>query len=103
VAEFLIEQHTRNRLLSNDEELMRHMVAGSDATVRRTTEFLVPYVKEAKERGEVASNLDVRAASEWLARMVNSISTVQTSPTFDMTKPKAVGRFVARYAVSGLR
>lgn len=102
VVRMLIEQHTRNRLMSNDEELMRHMVAGSDATVRRTTDFLKPYVKAAKARGEVAANLDVATASEWLARMVNSLSTVQNSPNFDMSNPKAAGKFVARYAVNGL-
>jgi hypothetical protein len=35
--------------------------------------------------------------------MVNSLSTVQNSPNFDMSNPKAAGRFVARYAVNGLR
>ena len=103
VARTLIEHGTRNRLMTDDAELMRHIIAGSDATVRRTTQFFTPYVKAAKARGEVASDLDVAAASEWLARIINSLSTVQSSPTFDVTNPKAVGRFVARFAVNGLR
>lgn len=103
VARTQLEHRTRNRLMADDAELMRHMIAGSDATVRRTTEFLEPYVVAAKERDEVARDVDVLAASEWLARAINSLSTVQSSPSFDMTKPKAVARFVERFAVSGLR
>lgn len=102
VARTLLEHRTRNRLMSDDAELMRHIIAGSDATVRRTAAFLLPYVEAAQERGEVGADVDPEEASEWLARMINSLSTVQTSPTFDMTKPKAVGKFVARFAVSGL-
>jgi AcrR family transcriptional regulator len=103
VARTQLEHRTRNRLMADDAELMRHMIAGSDATVRRTTTFLLPYVEAAKKRREVASNLDALAASEWLARAINSLSTVQSSPTFDVSKPKAVGRFVERFAVAGLR
>jgi AcrR family transcriptional regulator len=102
-AQTLIDHKTRNRLIADDAELMRHMVSGSDATVRRTTEFFVPYVEAAKLRGEVAKDLDVQEASEWLARAINSLTSVQTSATFDMSKPKVVGRFVSRYAVAGLR
>jgi AcrR family transcriptional regulator len=103
VARTLVEHRTRNRLMDDDADLMRHIIAGSDATVRRTTDFLLPYVKGAKARGEVAKNLDVGAAAEWLARVINSFSTVQTSRNFDMANPKAVGRFVTRFAVNGLR
>jgi hypothetical protein len=88
--------------MSDDAELMRHIIAGSDATVRRTTTFFVAYVETAKARGEVRADVDVLEASEWLARIINSLSTVQSSPSFDMTKPRAVGRFVERFAVAGL-
>jgi len=102
-AKTLLEHRMRNRLMADDAELMRHIIADSDGTVRRTTQFLIPYVQAAKLRGEVAPNLDVAAASEWLARMINSFLTVQKSPNFDMSKPRAIGRFVARFAVTGLR
>jgi len=103
VAEILVEHRTRNRLLSDDAVLIRHIIADSEDAIRRTTAFLVPYVEAAKGRGEVAASLDVRAASEWLTRIIYSLSTVTSSPTFDVGDPRTVGRFVARYAVNGLR
>lgn len=38
-AKILLDHRTRNRLMADDAELMRHMVADGDAAVRRTTKF----------------------------------------------------------------
>ncbi|KUI45601.1 TetR family transcriptional regulator [Mycobacterium sp. GA-1199] len=102
-ARILLDHRTRNRLMADDAELMRHMIADGDSAVRRTTEFLVPYVREAQERGEVGTNIDVKAASEWLARIIYSFSTVNKAQTFDMSKPTTVRRYVEKFAVNGLR
>lgn len=102
-AKILLDHRTRNRLMADDAELMRHMIADGDSAVRRTTEFLVPYVREAQERGEVGASIDVRAASEWLARIIYSFSTVDKAQTFDMSKPATVRRYVENFAVNGLR
>ncbi|GAT07463.1 MULTISPECIES: TetR/AcrR family transcriptional regulator [Mycobacteriaceae] len=102
-ARILLDHRTRNRLMADDAELMRHMIADGDSAVRRTTEFLVPYVREAQERGEVGANIDVKAASEWLARIIYSFSTVNKAQTFDMSKPTTVRRYVEKFAVNGLR
>ncbi|EHI13337.1 TetR/AcrR family transcriptional regulator [Mycolicibacterium thermoresistibile] len=102
-AKILLDHRTRNRLMTDDAELMRHMIADADAAVRRTTEFLMPYVQQAKERGEVGSGVDVKAASEWLARIIYSFTTVNEGLTFDMSKPATVRRYVERFAVNGLR
>jgi AcrR family transcriptional regulator len=102
-ATILLDHRTRNRLMADDAELMRHMVSDGDSAVRRTTAFLIPYVQNAQERGEVGAGVDVRAASEWLARIVYSFSTVNQAQTFDMSKPETVRRYVEKFAVNGLR
>lgn len=102
-AIILLDHRTRNRLMADDSELMRHMVSDGDSAVRRTTAFLVPYVEDAQKRGEVGAGIDVRAASEWLARIIYSFSTVNQAQTFDMSKPETVRRYVETFAVNGLR
>lgn len=102
-AVILLDHRTRNRLMADDSELMRHMISDGDSAVRRTTEFLVPYVREAQKRGEVGSGIDVTAASEWLARIIYSFSTVNQAQTFDMSKPETVRKYVEKFAVNGLR
>lgn len=102
LAKTLVEHRTRNRLMGEDAALMRQMMVGGKGTAKRTATFLAPYIEAAKERGEVAADLDVGAAGEWLARMINSISTVQSSACFDMNKPRTVGQFVERFGVHGL-
>lgn len=102
-ATILLDHRTRNRLMADDAELMRHMISDGDSAVRRTTAFLVPYVREAQERGEVGAGIDVTAASEWLARIIYSFSTVNQAQTFDMSKPATVRKYVEKFAINGLR
>jgi AcrR family transcriptional regulator len=102
-AKILIDHRTRNRLMADDAELMRHMISDGDTAVRRTTAFLVPYVRDARERGEIGAGVDVTAASEWLARIIYSFSTVNEAQTFDMSKPATVRRYVETFAINGLR
>ncbi|OBF24879.1 TetR/AcrR family transcriptional regulator [Mycobacterium sp. ACS4331] len=102
-ATILLDHRTRNRLMADDAELMRHMISDGDSAVRRSTQFLIPYVQEAQKRGEVGSGVDVIAASEWLARIIYSFSTVNEAQTFDMSKPETVRKYVEKFAVNGLR
>jgi hypothetical protein len=64
--------------------------------------FIVPYVEGAKARGEVAPDLDERAASEWIARMFMSLTVMPGSTAFDASKPKSFRAFLERYTVDGL-
>ncbi|GAB3014715.1 TetR/AcrR family transcriptional regulator [Mycobacterium bourgelatii] len=102
-ARILLEHRTRNRLMADDSELMRHMISDGDSAVRRTTKFLEPYVRDAQKRGEVGAGVDITAASEWLARMIYSFNTVNQGLSFDMSKPETVRRYVEKFAVNGLR
>ncbi|BBZ71763.1 TetR/AcrR family transcriptional regulator [Mycobacterium paraseoulense] len=102
-ARILLDHRTRNRLMADDAELMRHLISDGDTAVRRSTQFLEPYVRAARERGEVGTGVDVSAASEWLARIIWSFSTVNEAQTFDMSKPDTVRRYVETFAINGLR
>ena len=102
-ARILLDHRTRNRLMADDAELMRHMISDGGTAVRRSTAFLVPYVRDARDRGEVGAGVDVTAASEWLARIIYSFSTVNDAQTFDMSKPETVRRYIETFAINGLR
>jgi AcrR family transcriptional regulator len=102
-AKILLDHRTRNRLMADDAELMRHMISDGDSAVKRTTKFLEPYVRDAQKRGEVGAGVDVTAASEWVARIIYSFSTVNQGLSFDMAKPATVRRYVEKFAINGLR
>lgn len=102
-AKILLEHRTRNRIMADDAEFLRHLISDGDSAVRRTTAFLVPYVRDAQERGEVGASIDITAASEWLARIVFSFSMVTQAQAFDMSDPDSVRRYVQMFAINGLR
>jgi AcrR family transcriptional regulator len=102
VARTQAVQHTRDRLVNGDTGLMRMLLEDARETLAHTMAFLRPYVEEARERGEIRTDVEVDEASEWLARMIMSIISAPASPSFDVNRPRTVGRFVARHAVAGL-
>lgn len=97
-----MEHEAYNRLLSGDTGLMRVIMADAETSFWRSVDFLVPYVRAAKERGEVGDDVDEVAAAEWLARLMLTITATSTSAAFDVRKPRSVGLFVERFAVDGL-
>ncbi|HYB82559.1 MAG TPA: TetR/AcrR family transcriptional regulator [Mycobacterium sp.] len=102
-ARILLDHRTRNRLMADDAELMRHMISDGGTAVRRITAFLVPYVRDARDRGEIGASVDVTGASEWLARIIYSFATVNEAQTFTMSQPDTVRRYVETFAINGLR
>jgi AcrR family transcriptional regulator len=97
-----VADYVRHRLRDDDSMLMRLSASDRDGALRRMTHFLVPYLEAAGTRGELRADVDAEEASEWLARMLMSVTAMQSSTVFDVRKPKSVGRFMARYGVSGL-
>lgn len=91
-----------NRLVDGEHRLMRLSASDRAGALRRMSHFLVAYVVAAKQRGEVDPGVDDREAAEYLARLLMSITTTPVSSSFDVRKPATVGRFMQRYAVSGL-
>ena len=74
----------------------------SEPLLRRSIDFLAPYVREAQKRREVRADLDAAEAAEWIARVFFSIAELP-SVTFDVHDEKALRRFVRRFLIPGLK
>lgn len=94
--------HRYGAVVPDDLEVFRIMASDVDGALGRMSLFLHPYVCAAKDRGEVAAELDESAASELLARMLMSVTVMPTSAAFDVRRPASVRRFLERFAVDGL-
>ena len=73
----------------------------SEPLLRRSIEFLTPYVQRAQRRGEVRADLDATQAAEWIARILFAITELP-SVTFDIRDEKALRRFVRDFLIPGL-
>ncbi len=102
-AQTAVSHRSATRLLSGgDVGLMRVIIEDSEETLRRTIDFLIPYIEQSKKRGEIAKATRTTEAAEWLGRIIMSITSAPTSPHFDITHSETVARFVERFAVKGL-
>jgi AcrR family transcriptional regulator len=92
----------RTREGGSDFDLLQIFTDDFGRAQRSTITFLMPFVSEARARGELRSELDEISAAEWLARVLLSFNVLQSSVSFDLDNPEAVGRFVRTYATNGL-
>jgi AcrR family transcriptional regulator len=84
-----------------DEEEVNLMMTKNSATLlQECADFLAPYFSAARLTGEVRSDLDVPAATEWFARMLFSLFTTP-SPLVDLRDDDAVAQFVRAFVVRG--
>lgn len=83
----------------DEEEVNLMLTKNSSTLLRECGEFLTPYISAARLTGEVRSDLDVRSASEWCARILFSLFTTP-SPYLD-GNDDAVAEFVRAYVVRG--
>jgi len=102
-AETAVVHRSPDRLAGGDVALMQLILADGEATLGRMMSFLRGYVEAAVERAELAAGIDVDEACEWLARLIMSISSAPSSPSFDIADPPSVASFVERFAVAGLQ
>lgn len=88
--------------LPNDETLLAVLVTSrAERLVARWVEFWLPFIAEAKARGEVRADLDPRRAGEWIVRILLSLS-LMPSVVVDLHDPGAVREFVHDHVVRGL-
>jgi AcrR family transcriptional regulator len=73
----------------------------SEPMLRRSLDFLVPYVRAAQARREVRADVDPAQAAEWIARALFAVAELP-SATFDADDPKALRRFVRQFLIRGL-
>jgi AcrR family transcriptional regulator len=90
------------RARPDEPELAALRLAQAGRTLDRWVSFWVPYLAEARERGEVRRDLDLREAAEWIMRILISLVTVP-SVTFDLENPEQVRRYVEDHLVRGFR
>ena len=91
----------RSRIDVSRERLALLLTSHSEPLLRDTIEFLVPYVEAAIERGEVRRDLNARRASEWIGRMLVTISSMP-AVSFTGSDPKAWRRFFREHVICGL-
>ncbi len=60
-------RHRYGPIVPDDVDLFRIMASDIDGALRRMSTFLHPFVRDAKDRGEVAADVDEGEASELLA------------------------------------
>jgi AcrR family transcriptional regulator len=76
--------------------------AGVAGLVPDLAEFWRPYLVAAQERGEIHAATDIGEASEWVARVLISLSTVP-GDTLDPNDLARVRAHVRRFVMPGLR
>ncbi|HEX6311825.1 MAG TPA: helix-turn-helix domain-containing protein [Acidimicrobiia bacterium] len=88
------------RVHPDEAELATLRLARAEQTLDRWIAFWVPYLEDARERGEVRADLEVRPAAEWIMRILVSLVTIP-SVTVDLDDPAQVRRYVERHIVRG--
>lgn len=91
-------QHLRR---TDRDELAAVLDTGLRQVLPAMAEFWQPHLERAVGRGELRADLDVRAASEWVMRMVLSLVTVPGAAV-DVDDPASLRRFVDDFLVAGL-
>lgn len=76
--------------------------AGVQGLVPDLADFWTRYLVAARERGEIHSGTDIAEASEWVARVLLSLTTVP-GQTLDAGDAGAILAHVRRYVMPGLR
>jgi AcrR family transcriptional regulator len=88
--------------MDEPEEFAACAGAGVQGLVPDLADFWRPYLVAAQQRGEVHTDIDIAEASEWVARILISLSTVPGN-TLDPTDRAQVRAHVRRYVMPGLR
>jgi AcrR family transcriptional regulator len=87
--------------LEEPEEFAACAGAGVQGLVPDLADFWRPYLVAAQDRGEIHAAVDIAEASEWVARVLISLSTVP-GETLDPGDPGQVRAQVRRYVMPGL-
>jgi AcrR family transcriptional regulator len=88
--------------MDEPEEFAACAGAGVQGLVPDLAEFWRPYLVAAQERGEIHAGIDIAEASEWVARVLISLSTVP-GDTLDPNDLDHVRTHVRRYVMPGLK
>jgi AcrR family transcriptional regulator len=84
------------------ETLAILLTTQSEQFMRMSTDFLLPYIAQAKRAGELRKELNDPRAAEWCVRIIMSLITT-SSLVIDVNEPAQIRRFVRDHLVRGLR
>ena len=84
------------------EEFAACAGAGIAGLVPDLADFWQRYLVVARDRGEIHHHTEIPEASEWVARVLLSLTTVP-GDTLDARDPEQILRYVQRYVMPGLR
>jgi AcrR family transcriptional regulator len=80
-------------LVAEPETLLPLLTTEQDRPLRFITEFLLPYLERDEQAGRIADGVDLRAAADFVARMILSLITSPGSADLhDRTAVRAVVR-----------
>ncbi|WTW97745.1 TetR/AcrR family transcriptional regulator [Streptomycetaceae bacterium NBC_01309] len=94
------ELHLGLGLRPGESEDATMLLAHSERVLSAWHAFWVPFVEEARGRGEVRDDVAVERATDWIMRMLISLVTVPAR-SFDADDPDEVRRFVAEFITRG--
>ena len=84
------------------EEVNMMLTKNASTLLQECGDFFAPYVSAARLTGEVRTDLDIRSAAEWFARILFSLFTTP-SPYIDTADEVAVAEFVRAFVVHGFQ
>jgi AcrR family transcriptional regulator len=88
--------------MEEPEEFAASAGAGVQGLVPDLADFWRRYIVAARDRGEIHPDIDIAEASEWVARVIISLTTVP-GDTLDPSDPARVRAHVQRFVMPGLK
>lgn len=85
----------------DEEEVNLLLTRNSAVLLQECADFIAPYLAAGRITGEVRKDLDIPAASEWVARILFSLFNTP-SPRIDMRDEDAVAEFARAFLIRGL-
>jgi AcrR family transcriptional regulator len=74
---------------------------GGDDLMQRSVAQWIPLARAAQRRGEIAENVDVGRAAEWIVRMLFSFELLPPMRV-NLENPRAIRRFVSDHIINGM-
>lgn len=87
---------------ADPDALARAVTTGGRDLLEISMEAIIPLIANARDRGEIRFDINVRRAAEWMTRVVFSL-VATPSVTFDQDDPVQTAAFVREFLLPGLR
>ncbi|MGP0031034.1 MAG: TetR family transcriptional regulator [Acidimicrobiales bacterium] len=90
------------RLPADEESLYATLLSSRlQGLVEEWVDFWLPYLEDARRRGEIRAGIDHRQAAEWIVRMMLSFA-IMPAVSFDADRPEDIRMFVRTFVINGL-